>query len=132
MTKEPLASKNNTPLLQNIADTYSRIRINQYLNDKRSDLKESEFSLKYDYFRKLKRRNEKKNAEYLQSALQSFHKRICPKIQFQSLVKINDKIEDYFEYVSATIKFVYNVVQQQDALPPFQVMYVSITNNTWI
>eukprot|EP00486_Rosalina_sp_Unknown_P012314 CAMPEP_0201582732 /NCGR_PEP_ID=MMETSP0190_2-20130828/89694_1 /ASSEMBLY_ACC=CAM_ASM_000263 /TAXON_ID=37353 /ORGANISM="Rosalina sp." /LENGTH=608 /DNA_ID=CAMNT_0048023275 /DNA_START=18 /DNA_END=1841 /DNA_ORIENTATION=- len=124
-----IGRKNHTPLLQNIADTYSRIRINQYLNDKRSDLKESQFSLNYDYFKKLKRRNEKKNAEYLQSALQSFHKRICPKIQFTSLVKINDKIEDYFEYVSATIKFVHNVVEQQDALPPFQIDFWIIPKN---
>eukprot|EP00484_Ammonia_sp_Unknown_P022425 CAMPEP_0197053780 /NCGR_PEP_ID=MMETSP1384-20130603/27939_1 /TAXON_ID=29189 /ORGANISM="Ammonia sp." /LENGTH=666 /DNA_ID=CAMNT_0042486723 /DNA_START=2037 /DNA_END=4037 /DNA_ORIENTATION=+ len=124
-----IGRKNNTPLLQNIADTYSRVRINDYVNKHNVDLKESEFALQYSYFRKLKQLNENRNAEYLQSALQSFHKRICPKIQFKSLLRINDSLPAYFEYVSATIKFVHNVVSQEDALPPFQIDFWIIPKN---
>eukprot|EP01084_Bolivina_argentea_P049278 90648_1 len=116
-----IGRKNSIPLLQNITDTYSRVRINKYLSNNKNDLKESEFVLENNFFKKMKRRNQKQSVEYLQHALQSFHRRICPKIQFKSLLKINDSLAIFFEYVSATIKFIYNIINQKDALPPFMV-----------
>eukprot|EP00485_Elphidium_margaritaceum_P000038 CAMPEP_0202690744 /NCGR_PEP_ID=MMETSP1385-20130828/5637_1 /ASSEMBLY_ACC=CAM_ASM_000861 /TAXON_ID=933848 /ORGANISM="Elphidium margaritaceum" /LENGTH=678 /DNA_ID=CAMNT_0049346035 /DNA_START=44 /DNA_END=2080 /DNA_ORIENTATION=+ len=128
-----IGRKNKVPLLQNIADTYSRVRINEWCNSKLqanpSELSEAEFFMKYKYFRALREHNQTHTVEYLQSALHSFQKRICPKIHFKSMLKINDSLPEFFEYTSAAIKFVHNSVQQHDALPPFQIDFWIIPKN---
>eukprot|EP01083_Nonionella_stella_P073653 199374_1 len=122
-----IGRKNGICLLQNIADTFCRARINAFVK-KRHDLKEPQFTSNYHLLKEMTTQNERKNAQYLDSALQSFHKRICPKLQFTNLMfKMKDHLPDYFEYTAALIKFIHKVVRfensRRDALPPFQIDY---------
>ena len=125
LTAMAIGRKNRIPLLQNIADTYCRVRINEYLQNQQSDLQPSAFCKKYEFMKTLAKSNKEK-ADVLESALQSFHKRICPKMEFSALLRIDDSLSDFFSYTTAVIRTIHNVVKTKEGLPPFQVFIVSM------
>ena len=111
--------ENGVPFLQNIADTYCRARINEYIRNSTNDLQPTAFCHKYKYFKTLK----PGDSSAMQHALNSFHKRICPKMEFSSLLRIDDSLPVFFIYTAAMIRSIEQMVRKSQAgtLPPFQV-----------
>ena len=91
--------ENGTSLLQHIADTYCRARINEYARNSTVDLSSTLFCNKYKYFKTL----QEADATALTSALHSFHKRICPTIEISSSSRIDDSLPMFFKYTAAII-----------------------------
>ena len=113
--------ENGTSLLQHIADTYCRARINEYARNSTANLSPTWFCNEYKYFKTLQERD----ATAVKSALHSFHKRICPTIEFASSSRINDSLPMFFKYTAAMINNIKMFVTKGIALPPFQVHFLS-------
>lgn len=120
-----LGRANDMPLLQNLADTYDRMRVNKTVKDN------SDFKEKYQLFSKMRH---KKTKETFQTIPASFHARGLPEARLDTkLTKIDDDLEAYCEWTKACIQFIKNLLSSNEkeigsGITPFQVLSILAHN----
>eukprot|EP01084_Bolivina_argentea_P237524 399172_1 len=104
------------PLMQNLADTYSRMKINGHVKNF------DDFKQKYKLLKELKFSRTK---HAMGMAPASFHARGLPESQFNPLIKIHDNLHHFYQYGKSCIVFIQNLVSSSEMevspLTPFQV-----------
>ena len=112
-----LGRENDMPLMQNLADTYARMKINNHISS------QAEFKEKYALLNKIRN---KKTKQTFEIAPASFHARGLPEARLKPIIKIDDDLETFYEWGRSSIQFITNVIRSKDneiaSLTPFQVI----------
>eukprot|EP01084_Bolivina_argentea_P135595 238914_1 len=113
-----LGRQHDLPLMQNLADTYSRMKINGRVQDLK------DFKEKYKLLSELRVPSTRNTFEM---APASFHRRGLPETQIDPapLIKIDDDLLQFYRYGKSCITFISNLLASSNSgqvpLTPFQI-----------
>eukprot|EP01084_Bolivina_argentea_P135574 238875_1 len=106
--------KNDFAYISYLVDAYQRDRMMSDGND----MTAATWCKESKYFKKINSRSKQK-AHIIQSAIETFMKRVVPRFHWKSSTKIQDEIKPIMKYIASAASFIHVIAQNQKQILPF-------------